>query len=56
MRDGAHPGSLAERVNKFTIDDVRTGWSSLETTPLWVRRPGNLANHKTDARVRLPMH
>jgi hypothetical protein len=51
----SEPFARVPLVNKFTIDDARTGWSLFET-PLRVRRPGNLANHKTDARVRLPMH
>jgi hypothetical protein len=38
----------AERVNKFTIDDVRTGWSGSDDAPPWSRRLGGLANYRTD--------
>jgi hypothetical protein len=37
-----------EMVNRFTIDDVRSTWSSLDSTPPWVRRVGGLGNQKTD--------
>jgi hypothetical protein len=35
-------------VNRFTIDDVRTSWSTLDTTPPWVRRLGVLGSQATD--------
>jgi hypothetical protein len=42
------PYPLAERVNKFTIDDVLTGWSAADDAPPWSRRLGGLANYRTD--------
>jgi hypothetical protein len=42
------PFPPAERVNKFTIDDVLLGRSSFDTTPPWVRRLHGLANYRTD--------
>ena len=42
------PYPPAERVNKFTIDDVRTGWSASDDGPRWSRRLGGLANYRTD--------
>jgi hypothetical protein len=42
------PYPLAERVNKFTIDDVLTGWSAADDTAPWSRRLGGLANYRTD--------
>ena len=42
------PYPLAERVNKFTIDDVLTGWSASDDTAPWSRRLGGLANYRTD--------
>jgi hypothetical protein len=42
------PDPLAERVNKFTIDDVLTGWSAADDAPPWSRRLGALANYRTD--------
>jgi hypothetical protein len=42
------PYPPAERVNKFTIDDVRTGWSAADDAPPWSRRLGGLTNFRTD--------
>jgi hypothetical protein len=42
------PYPLAERVNKFTIDDVLTGWSASDDAAPWSRRLGGLANYRTD--------
>ena len=42
------PYPLAESVNKFTIDDVLTGWSASDDTAPWSRRLGGLANYRTD--------
>ena len=38
----------AERVNKFTIDDVQAGWSASDDAPPWSRRLGGLTNYRTD--------
>ena len=35
-----HPRTLTDRVNKFTIDDIRAASPTFDTTPPWVRRPG----------------
>jgi hypothetical protein len=42
------PYPPAERVNKFTIDDVLTGWSASDNAAPWSRRLGGLANYRTD--------
>jgi len=42
------PYPPAERVNKFTIDDIRTGWSASDDAPPWSRRLGGLVNYRTD--------
>jgi hypothetical protein len=44
----APPYPPAERVNKFTIDDVRAGWSASDDAPPWSRRLGGLMNYRTD--------
>jgi hypothetical protein len=43
LADRAQPRSLAEGVNKFTIDDILIGSSPFETTPNWIRRLGTHA-------------
>jgi hypothetical protein len=43
----ANRNPAAERVNKFTIDDVRTGWSASDDAPPWSRRLGGLTNYRT---------
>ena len=42
------PIDSVERLNRFTIDDRVVGWSTLDTTPPWVRRLGRLPNFRTD--------
>ncbi len=42
------PYPRSEPVNRFVIDDVVAGWSSLDTTPPWVRRIGGLSSYVTD--------
>jgi hypothetical protein len=42
------PYPPAERVNKFTIDDVLTGWSASDDAAPWSRRLGALTNYRTD--------
>jgi hypothetical protein len=42
------PFPRSEPVNRFILDDVVVGWSSLDTTPPWVRRIGGLSSYVTD--------
>jgi hypothetical protein len=47
LADRGQPRSPAERVNKFTIDDIRAASPTFDTTPPWVRHLGRLANTPT---------
>jgi hypothetical protein len=42
------PEPMPPRVDRFTIDDVRPGWSGLDTTPPWVRRLRGLGSYTAD--------
>ena len=44
----ATPSQSASSLNRFTIDDVLTAWSPLDSTPPWVRRLDGLANDRSD--------
>lgn len=44
-------GPPADRVNKFTIDDIRAVSPTFDTTPPWVRHPGRLANTPTHTQM-----
>ena len=48
------PAALADRyppaepVNKYTIDDLVSGWSASDMSAPWVRRLHGLSNYRTD--------
>lgn len=46
--DAVDAGDAVERRNRLTIDDAVVGWSTLDTTPPWVRRLGALTSYRTD--------
>ncbi len=45
---GDTPYARPAPVNRFTLDDTRTSWSGLDSTPPWVRRLSVLGNDRAD--------